>query len=143
MKNLFRQRIVRFIIAGSVATLFNLLLIVFMIDALRFNTPFLRNIANVVSIELSLLFSFFVYRTFVWSEGTWKVREVLSRQLPLYHISTGAAVILRILILFPILDWLGINYAINTLLGVLLSSCINYVMNERLVFRTQAKYRGQ
>ena len=87
MKNLFRQRIVRFIIAGSVATLFNLLLIVFMIDVLRFNTPFLRNIANAVSIELSLLFSFFVYRTFVWSEGTWKVREVLSRQLPLYHIS--------------------------------------------------------
>ncbi len=114
-----------------------------MIDVLRFNTPFLRNIANAVSIELSLLFSFFVYRTFVWSEGTWKVREVLSRQLPLYHISTGAAVIFRVLILFPILDWLGINYAINTLFGVLLSSFINYVISDRLVFRSQAKYRGQ
>lgn len=140
MKKLFQQRLFKFIIGGGVAALFNLLLIFVLIDLLRFNTPFLRNVANAVSIELSLLFSFFVYRIWVWPGGNWTVREVLWRQLPLYHVSAGASVITRILILFPFLDWLGVNYGINTLVGVLLSAVLNYVISDRLVFRSQAKH---
>ncbi|MFM6011187.1 MAG: glycosyltransferase, partial [Dolichospermum sp.] len=47
-----------------------------------------------------------------------------------------AAVITRILIVFPFLDRLGVNYAINTLVGVLLSAVINYLISDRLVFKT-------
>jgi dolichol-phosphate mannosyltransferase len=134
MKKLFQKRIVKFLVGGGVAAGFNLLLIFSLIELLGFDTPILRNIANVVSIELSLLFSFFLYRIWVWPGGTWTVREVLGQQLPLYHIAAGSAVLIRILIVFPSLDWLGVNYAINTLIGVLLSAVINYVISDRLVF---------
>ena len=139
MKKLFRKRIFKFFLGGSIAAALNLLLMGAMIEILEFDTHFLRNIANVVSIELSLLFSFFVYRIWVWSGGNWTIREVLLRQLPLYHVSAGTAVITRILI-FPIFDWLGVNYAINTLVGVLLNAVLNYVISDRLVFRPQVKH---
>lgn len=97
----------------------------------------LRNLANVSSIELSLLFSFFVYRIWVWPGASWKIHQVLLYQIPLYHVSAGASIILRSLILFPILDWLRFNYLINTLVGVLVAASLNYVISDRLVFRTK------
>jgi dolichol-phosphate mannosyltransferase len=136
LKKLFRQKVFKFLIGGGVAAVINLLLIFGLIEWLGFNTPTLRNVANAVSIELSLLASFFIYRIWVWPGGVWTIREVLWRQIPLYHLSAGAAVITRIFIVFPLLDRLGVNYAINTLVGVLLSAVINYLISDRLVFKT-------
>jgi dolichol-phosphate mannosyltransferase len=132
---LFQSKVLKFLIGGGIAASINLFLIFFLIDHLGFNAPFLRNIANVISIEISLLSSFFIYRTLVWTGGNWSVREVLLRQLPLYHISAGTAVITRIFFVFPILDWLRVNYAINTIIGVLLSATINYLISDRFVFK--------
>ncbi len=137
LKKLLRQRVFKFLLGGGVSTVVNVLLIFAMIELLGLDTPVLRNIANAASIELSLLFSFFVYRTWVWPGSTWTVREVLWRQIPLYHVSAGTAVLIRILILFPLLDWLGINYAINTLVGVLVGAAFTYVISDRLVFRAK------
>jgi dolichol-phosphate mannosyltransferase len=143
IKKLLRQRIFKFLIGGGVSAVFNLLLIFFLIDVLGFNTPALRNLANAISIELSLVFSFFVYRVWVWTGGNWTIREVLLRQLPLYHIAAGTAVFSRIFIVFPLLDWLGVSYTINTLVGVLLNAIINYVISDRLVFKTKVKHPAQ
>ncbi|MBC8120618.1 MAG: glycosyltransferase [Gemmatimonadaceae bacterium] len=135
LKTLLQKRAVKFLIGGGMAAAFNLLLIHAMIDWLDFSSPFLRNIANALSIELSLVLSFFIYRIWVWPGGSWSFTQVLVRQLPLYHVSAGSAVLLRILVIFPLLDWLGVNYAINTLVGVLASSILNYVIADRLVFK--------
>ncbi|MDB9375962.1 glycosyltransferase [Nodularia sphaerocarpa] len=139
LKKLLRQKIFKFIIGGGVAAFINLLLIFGLIEWLGFNTPALRNVANAVAIELSLLASFFIYRIWVWPGGVWTIREVLWRQIPLYHLSAGTAVISRIFIVFPLLDWWKVNYAINTLVGVLLSAVFNYLISDRLVFKTPAK----
>ena len=136
INRLFRSRVLKFLIGGGAAAALNLILIFWLIEGLGFSTPLLRNIANVVSIELSLIASFFIYRIWVWPGGVWSVREVLLRQLPLYHLSAGVAVISRIFLIFPILDWLKVNYVINTLVGVLVSATLNYLISDRLVFNT-------
>lgn len=137
-----RYRIFRFIVGGGVAAAFNLLLIFLLIHEMNFSTPFLRNIANLISIELSLLLSFFIYRIWVWNGGSWIVKDVLLRQLPLYHISASTAVFVRIFIVFPMLDWLGVNYGINTLIGVVLSASLNYLVSDKLVFKRQAEQQS-
>ncbi len=139
LKKLLRKKVFKFLVGGGVAAVINLLLIFVLIEWLGFNTPTLRNIANAISIELSLLASFFIYRIWVWPGGAWTVREVLWRQIPLYHVSAGAAVVARIFLLFPFLDWLGVNYAINTLVGVLVSATLNYLLSDRFVFKTPAR----
>lgn len=138
-KKLPSKKILKFLLGGGVAAIINLILIFWLIDILKFNTPFLRNVANAISIELSLLASFFIYRIWVWTGGNWTIKEILLRQIPLYHIAAGAAIFLRLFFIFPVLDWLKVNYAINTLVGVLVGATINYVISDSLVFKTQVK----
>ena len=143
LKKLSRQRVFKFLLGGGVAAAVNLALIFAMIEWLGFNTPLLRNIANIIAIELSLIFSFFVYRIWVWPGGVWKVKEIFGKQLPLYHFSAGTAILARVLILFPLLDWWGVNYSINTLVGVLLSATLNYIISDRIVFKAKNKTNNQ
>jgi dolichol-phosphate mannosyltransferase len=140
LNRLLRSRVLKFLIGGGTAAAINLILIFWLIERLGFNTPVLRNTANIVSIELSLIASFFIYRIWVWPGGVWNVREVLLRQLPLYHLSAGVAIISRIFLIFPILDSLRVNYAVNTLVGVLVSATLNYLISDRLVFNTQNRH---
>jgi len=128
------MKFIKFLIGGGVAATINIFLIHFMIEHQGFNTPFLKNLANVIALEASLVASFFLYRVFVWTGGTWNSREVFFKQLPLYHVSAGAAVFLRIFILFPLLDWLSVNYLINTLVGISFSAIINFFLTDRYVF---------
>lgn len=132
--NIIRSsRSLRFLLGGGVAALFNLLLITVLIEHFGFDTPWLRNVANIVAIELSLLLSFVIYRKWVWPGGSRRLKSLLFRQLPLYHLAAGLAVLLRVL-LFPLLDHWRVSYAVNTLVGILLSAAINYVLSDRLVF---------
>jgi dolichol-phosphate mannosyltransferase len=108
-----------------------------MIEILRLNTPVLRNLANLLSTEISLLFSFFVYKIWVWTGGTWEIKKVLFSQIPLYHVSAGISVVTRIFILFPILDWVGVNPSINTLVGILVGAVLNYKISDKLVFKNK------
>jgi dolichol-phosphate mannosyltransferase len=142
LKKLLRQRVFRFLVGGGIAAAFNLLLIFVLVDIYKFDTPFLRNVANAVSIELSLLLSFFIYRIWVWPGGSWNIGQVLWAQLPLYHISAGSAIATRIFLVFPILDWLGVNYAINTIIGISAGASLNYILNDSLVFKTKGESPG-
>jgi dolichol-phosphate mannosyltransferase len=130
-------RIIKFLFGGGVAALVNLILIALFIEHLGFNTPLLRNVANLIAIELSLLFSFVIYRVWVWPGGSWSLRNVLLKQLPLYHMSAGLAILLRVVVIFPTLDFLGISYGVNTLVGILVSASLNYVISDRLVFKSK------
>ncbi len=135
LKKLLQKKVVKFLIGGGVAALINLFLIFVLIEWLGFNTVTLRNLANIIAIELSLLASFFIYRIWVWTGGSWKIREVIFRQIPLYHLAAGTAILARIFLIFPILNWLGVNYLINTLIGVLVSAAINYMISDNIVFK--------
>ena len=137
MLKLLQQRVIKFLFGGGVAAAFNLLLIFVLIEWFGFTTPLLRNVANIIAIELSLILSFFIYRIWVWPGGVWRFSAVLFKQLPLYHLSAGMAVLLRVLIVFPLLDRLGVDYGINTLIGILLSAIVNYLISDRLVFKNR------
>ncbi|NER81242.1 MAG: glycosyltransferase [Leptolyngbya sp. SIO1D8] len=135
IETIFSRKVIRFLLGGGFAAAFNLFLIFLLVEFLGFNSSILRNVANILSMECSLIASFFIYRIWVWPGGSWKIKSLLFKQLPLYHLSAGLAISLRIFVIFPFLDWLGINYLINTVLGVFVSAGINYVLSDSLVFQ--------
>lgn len=142
MSKILLTKISKFLVGGGVAALFNLLLMHLAVAYLGFDTPLLRNVANILAIELSLIFSFFIYRIWVWPGGDWTPKKILLEQLPLYHFSAGAALLLRVLVIFPLLDYFGVNYLINTLIGVLTGAAINYVLSDRIVFNRETHNPG-
>jgi dolichol-phosphate mannosyltransferase len=124
---------------GALSSVFNILVLATIIKLLDANTPVARNIANLISIEISLLFSFIIYRMFVWKIQFPTIKLAIFQQLIRYHLSVSASIISRASIVFPLLDWLGFHYSINTLIGIILGSIITYTMTDKWVFKNKAK----
>ena len=134
LSHLWESKVFRFLVCGGITAIFNVVLLVAFIKLLGIKTPFWRNLANIISIEISVIFSFFVYRSWVWSTQRSTLQEMVLRQIPIYHLSVAASFAGRSLLIFPVLDWLGIHYIVNTLIGIILGSIINYKINDRWVF---------
>jgi dolichol-phosphate mannosyltransferase len=135
LSQLWGSRKVRFLLIGGLCTLFNLLLIVALVNLLNWNAPFWRSLANLISTEVSLILSFFAYRKFVWQVCHWQWSQIFSKELPAYHLSGLAIISVRVLIIFPSLDLLGVHYSINIIASIALGSLLSYVVNEKLVFK--------
>ncbi|NJN02539.1 MAG: GtrA family protein [Leptolyngbyaceae cyanobacterium SL_1_1] len=133
-RQFLKNKKVRFLICGSITAAFNLAAISVLVALFAAKTPLLRNLANVTAIEISLLFSFFVYRLGVWPQASWQLKPVLLYQLPMYHLSAAIVIIARSFLIFPVLDWLGVHYLVNTLLGIALGAGLTYCLGERVIF---------
>jgi dolichol-phosphate mannosyltransferase len=133
---LWEKRGVRFLLIGGLCTLFNLILIVALVNLLNWNSPFWRSLANLISTEICLILSFFVYRKFVWQVSDWQWSQIFKKELPAYHLSALSIISARVLVIFPLLDLLGVHYAINTTICIALGSILSYVANEKLIFKS-------
>lgn len=134
---MWKKQIFRYLICGAITAAFNIFLLFIIIEGLQLDTPLLRNIANISTLEISVLFSFLVYRLWVWPSASRQIKDIIFYQVPLYHVSIGISIILRSFVLFPLMDWLGIHYAINTLIGIAIGSILNYLVSDRIVFRNK------
>lgn len=128
------ERILLFLVGGGSAAVVNLFLAYVGVDLLGFSSEFQQNYVNLVAMEVSLVYSFLVYRAFVWRIKTWDTIQVLLRQLPLYHLSAGTSVLVRAL-LFPLLQLFGVHYLLNVTLGILIGATLNYVLADNFVFK--------
>ncbi len=128
------ERVSLFLVLGVSAALLNLALAYAGVDLLGFDSRLQQNYVNVVTMEISLVYSFFVYRAFVWKIRNRDLGQIFLRQLPLYHLSAGSGVLARIA-LFPVLQALGVHYLLNVATGILLGAAVNYVLSDRFVFK--------
>ena len=135
--NFFQHRLFRFLMFGGSAAAVNVVLMYVLVNLCDWNSIALRNLANVISVELSLIYSFVVYRLFVWNESGSTFRQTVSQQLVRYHGSAGAAIVVRAFLLFPALDYVGVNHLINTVIGALCSCLLNYTLASRYVFASE------
>lgn len=130
------KRILLFLIAGSSAAALNLILAYIGVDLLGFSSYLQQNYVNVATMEVGLVYSFFVYKVFVWEDRAFSPRRVLLWQLPIYHLSAGAAILARGLLIFPLLQLLGLHYLLNITIGLLAGATITFILSDRYVFTT-------
>lgn len=129
-------RIPRFLICGGSAAALNLLLAYVGVDLLGFRSDLQQNYVNFVAMETSLIYSFFVYRAFVWKDKGSSTSRILFRQIPIYHLSAGAGLLSRTFIFFPLLQLTGLYYLLNITIGILAGAVVNYLLTDRYVFRS-------
>lgn len=123
-----------FLVGGGSAAVLNLALAWIGVETLGLRSDLQQNFVNLVAIEVSLLYSFFIYRTFVWKIKDSDISRIFLRQLPLYHLSAGASVLTRLSI-FPLLQTLGVHYLINISSGIAIGAAVNYLLADRFVFK--------
>jgi dolichol-phosphate mannosyltransferase len=131
---LIEPRSLRFLLVGMLGALSNILILLALVDLLHWETIFLKSLANVIATEICLVASFFSYRQFVWQIETFDWRSVIQSELLNYHISIASVIIIRSLLLFPFMDWLGLDPAINTVIGIGIGAGLTYTLSEKLIF---------
>ena len=134
------RRILRFLIGGGSAAVLNLLLAYVGVDLLGFNSDLQQNYVNLAAMETSLVYSFFVYRAFVWKDKSSSISRIMLQQMPLYHLSAGAGLLSRTL-LFPTLQAIGLHYLPNILAGILTGAAVNYLLTDRYIFTNPTNER--
>jgi dolichol-phosphate mannosyltransferase len=131
---LSEARSLRFLIVGILGAITNVLLLVALVDCLHWETTFLRSLANIMATEICLVATFFAYRQIVWQIEEFDWRLVLQTELPTYHLSIASVIAIRSLLLFPCMDWLGINPVVNTGIGIGIGAALTYTLSEKFIF---------
>ena len=132
------NRFLKFLFYGGTAALLNLLAMYTLVDFIGWESNFGKNASNLLSLEFSLLYSFVVYRIFVWKKEVRTYREYFHELLN-YHATASATLVTRSFFIFPSLDWLGVHHLVNTLIGIACGCLINYFLITSFVFTKSDK----
>jgi len=132
--NIRKYTIIKFILFSGSAVILNLLLLYIMVTYLGFNDKLGENIANAISMEISIIYNFFVSRIFTWKDRKREKGINLFIQICKFHVTIGLTLLFR-LILFPILQYFGVFYIINSAIGIIISAIFNFIIYDSLVFK--------
>ena len=124
----------KFLVVSGSAVALNLLLLFLMVEHMGFGTPFLENVANGLSMELCIVYNFFLSRAITWSD---RVREKGGRlfiQILQFHLAIGVTIVFRLL-LFPALQHVGVPYLLNAAIGIALAALFNFFAYDAIVFK--------
>ncbi len=131
-------RIKRFLIVGMSAAFVNVSIMVLFVEGLGFKTYFLRNLANILSIEVSIIYNFMLSRSWTWSDTpSIKGRDLLG-QCVSFHVANLTGLFLRV-VLFAFLEKLAVYYVLNIMLGIVLAAFVSYILYDKIVFKKPLK----
>ena len=128
------ERIIKFLIVGGSAALLNFLLIAVFIEFFAFRSFFLKNIANILAIEICAVFNFSISRVWTWRDAPFKQGKSLMVQFVFFNLALLAGIVVRI-ILFAVFEKWGIFYLLNVAIGIGIAARINFILYDRLIFK--------
>ena len=131
-----RLTIGKFLIVSGSAVALNLLLLFLMVRYLGFSTRLGENVANATSMELSIIYNFFMSRAITWADRHKEHGRRLFIQMLKFHLAIGITMLFR-LVLFPILQLLGVFYIFNAAIGIAIAAVFNFVIYDTLIFKRE------
>ena len=126
----------KFLIVSGSAVALNLLLLFLMVRYLGFSTRLGENVANATSMELSIIYNFFMSRAITWADRHKEHGKRLFIQMLKFHLAIGITVLFR-LGLFPLLQLLGVFYILNAAIGIAIAAVFNFVIYDTLIFKKE------
>ena len=132
----YHERIKRFLIVGLSAAIVNFLIISLFIELLGFKSYFLKNLANLLAIEISAVYNFCISRLWTWRDAPRKHGPNLVPQFLSFNLALLAGIVIRV-ILFAVLEKCGVFYLLNVALGIAVAAGIDFVLYDKLVFRRE------
>jgi glycosyltransferase involved in cell wall biosynthesis len=128
---------VKYCFNGLIVALSQVVSIYLLVQYFNFNTSDLQQIANIISIEVSILVGLFLHSFVTWNYK-YKTINDFFKIFIYFHSISGVSFLIRIL-LFPILASFGFNYMLNTLIGVAVATIINFFGFGNIVFKKKGK----
>lgn len=132
----YNERISKFLIVGTSAAIVNFLFISFFIEIMGFKSYFLKNLANILAIEISAVYNFSVSRFWTWKDAPRKYGKNLVGQFISFNLALLAGIVIRV-ILFAVFEKWGIFYLLNVSIGIGIAAGIDFILYDKLVFRRE------
>jgi glycosyltransferase involved in cell wall biosynthesis/ubiquinone/menaquinone biosynthesis C-methylase UbiE len=129
----YSAKTIKYIINGSIIALFQILIMWAMVSSLNIQEFQNLNIANIISIELALLFAFILHSKITWQQN-FKTKANFLSKLIKFHLVTFISIFIRI-VLFYFLATIGIFYLLNTLICIFIAVIINFFGYDKIVFK--------
>lgn len=133
------KKFTKFFLIGVSAAFINLLLVYVLIELFGFDTFVFRNLVNIVAMLFSTTYAFMLNRRWTWYSIPKKSGNKLIMQYLLYIFISSFSILIRI-VLFAILDFIGLYHLINVTFGIGIASVFNYLMYNKYVFRRGTNY---
>lgn len=128
-------RFFKYAVNGILVALSQLLAMYIFVHYFHWDNIFLQNLANILSIEVSILTGFFIHSSWSWSYRFRNFYDWLQK-FSLFHVVTIFSVVVRLLT-FLILSNFHVNYIINTVIGIIIAIIINFGGYNKIVFTTK------
>jgi putative flippase GtrA len=130
----YKDRIMKFLIVGCSAAVVNFLLITIFIELFGFKGYFLKNLANILAIEMSAVYNFSISRLWTWKDAPKRQGKGLVGQFISFNLALLVGIVLRI-IFFAVLEKWGVFYLLNVAIGIGIAACIDFILYDRYVFK--------
>lgn len=130
----FTDRVKRFLVIGFSAAIVNLMLMILFVEVFKFNTYLLRNIANILSIEISIAYNFSLSRLWTWKDAPKKQGKRLIMQFIAFNLAALTGISIRA-VTFAFLDLLGVFYILNVIIGIGLAATVDFILYDKLIFK--------
>jgi dolichol-phosphate mannosyltransferase len=128
--------ILKFIVVSGSAVIINLVLLYILVKFFKLDDKIGENIANAISMEISIIYNYFMGRAITWRDRPREKGTRLLLQLLKFHLAIGSTLLFR-LTLFPVLQHFGVTYIINAAIGIALSSILNFLIYDNYVFKKE------
>ncbi len=129
----FFARIVRYSIIGIFVALSQFITIIAIVEGLDIRNILGQNIAYAISIEVSIIMGFIMHSIFTWVYSFRSIKNVLVKFIQ-FNMITGISFFIR-QVLFYSLSVLGVEYKLNTIIGIIIAIIINFVGYNKIVFK--------
>lgn len=120
------ERIIRFILVGTLNALIMMLVVWLMMDEMHINYI----AANITAYVIAQVNNFFWSKYWVFTSRDGKFR----REIPLFFFAFGCAYCSQFLILLLMVEIGDVNEYLAQFLGLFVYGSVNYLMNNRVTF---------
>lgn len=127
--------ITKYAVNGLIVALTQFLLMVFLVGALGFTSKLGQNISNIISIELALIAAFLFYFYFTW-HNKYRGAGDFIKKLINFHLFSLISILARVILFYALLN-LGLEYKLNTLIGVITALIINSLIDNQFILKTK------
>lgn len=128
------ERVKKFLIVGSSAAVVNFAVMIIFVEYFFFNTYLLKNIANVLSMEIGGFYNFILSRRWTWGDSPKKRGTDLITQFVSFNLAALTGISIRVII-FAILEKFGVFYLLNLTIGIGLGALVNFILYDKLIFK--------
>jgi putative flippase GtrA len=123
----------KYAFTGLAVALSQVIAIYLLVEKAGMKESFSQNIANIISIEVSIATGFLIHSLVTWRYRFENILEITSKLIS-FHLVTGISFVARIA-LFYVLEKTGMSYMLNSVLGITLAIIINFLGYDSLVFK--------